>query len=310
MVSDEKLFKIAMAYYKGGRTQMEIAKDLGVSHVQVGKYLKLAQDRGIVEIRVNAPFVPDGESNRISLYIKEMFGLENLILAPSAANESLTLKFLTDSVSEYLLKTFRNESLNIGFGYGKTMDGVSQYKVRTVDKRSQWTVYPVTNYPFDSLSAQYDYFSYESLVQNFMQNWGTKQDRPFMGIIKDKRECDVSDLWKRLDVIVGGIGVPFSRSPEAREAMFGYETAEKYALSDIQGDYINYFFDDAGHIIEPLAQSPYRIDVQTLKQVPVKIAVASSFQKVYSIIGLLKCGLVNTLVTDLVTARTIVEAIR
>ncbi|MCQ2412251.1 MAG: hypothetical protein MJ057_04775 [Sphaerochaetaceae bacterium] len=310
MVSDEKLFKIAMAYYKSGHTQMEIAQDHGVSHVQIGKYLKLAQERGIVEIRVNAPFVPDDEEKRISLYLKEMFNLQKLVLVPTAANEKLTAKFLSDGVSEYLLKTFPNQSLNIGFGSGKTMDGISQYKVKTVEKRTQWSVYPVTNYPFDSLSTQYNYFNYDNLVQNFAQNWGAKQDRTFMGILKDKRPCDVSTIWKDLDVIVGGIGIPFSRSPEARESMFGHETAEKYALADIQGDFINYFYDDNGNIIEPLAQSPYRIDVQTMKSIPVRIAVASSFQKVFSIIGLLKCGLVNTLVTDLATAKTIEGVIR
>lgn len=59
MISDERLFEVAVAYYIQKKTQVQIAKDLGVSHVQVGKYLKEALKRDIVSITVNLPVSKD-----------------------------------------------------------------------------------------------------------------------------------------------------------------------------------------------------------------------------------------------------------
>lgn len=61
MVSNERLFQVAVDYYEKGRTKSDIGEDLGVSHVQIGKYLKLAKDRGIVEIVLNPPSVQPEE---------------------------------------------------------------------------------------------------------------------------------------------------------------------------------------------------------------------------------------------------------
>ena len=182
MVSDEKLFRIAIAYFKNGKTQQDIASELGVSHVQVGKYLKLAKERGIVEIRINAPFVSNDEKKKYELYLRESFGLENLVLVPSASNEKQSFRFLVEGASDYLLSRYPNKPLNIGFGLGKTMNAICSFKPRTVDKRNLWCVYPVTNYSvsLDKANNRDSYFSVPDVVNDFSRNWGSKVDKPFM----------------------------------------------------------------------------------------------------------------------------------
>lgn len=309
MVSDEKLFRIAIAYYRNGKTQTDLAAELGVSHVQVGKYLKLARKRGIVEITINAPFVDQNEQEMCSIYLKEAFGLEKLVLVPSASDPKRSMQFLVDGACDYLINNFTNKSLNVGVGMGKTMSEISLYKTRSMDKKTNWTIYPVTNYINDYMTRYNSgsYYSYLEMPINFQENWGSKKDDAFIDNVKENRGNDVSDVWKNLDVIVGGVGVPLSRDPEVRRAIMGKSFSSS---DDIPGDYINYFFDSDGHILNPKSQSRYAIDLDTMRGVKSRIAVASGFQKVYSIIGLLKCNIVNTLITDITTARNIVEVLK
>ena len=84
MISDTKLYEVAYAYYIQGRRQQDIAKELGVSHVQISKYLKLAEEKGIVEITVNPPYVSNAIRKRLKDFFLEKFGLENLVLVPEA----------------------------------------------------------------------------------------------------------------------------------------------------------------------------------------------------------------------------------
>lgn len=309
MVSDEKLFRIAIAYYRNGKTQTDLAAEFGVSHVQVGKYLKLAKKRGIVEITINAPFVDQNEQQMCSIYLKEAFGLEKLVLVPSASDPRRSMQFLVDGACDYLINSFTNKSLNVGVGMGKTMSEISHFRTRSMDRKTNWTIYPVTNYIIDH-SMRHDsgsYYSYLELPQNFQDNWGSRKDDAFIDSVRDDKGNDVSSIWKCLDVIIGGVGVPLSRDPEVRRAILG----ESYSSSDdIPGDYINYFFDSDGHILNPKSPSRYAIDLDTIRSVKSRIAVASGFQKVYSIIGLLKCDLINTLITDITTARNIVEVLK
>lgn len=312
MITDEKLFKIAISYYKNGKTQQDIAKEYGVSHVQVGKYLKMAMDRGIVEIRINAPFVSNDEKTKYLLYLKETFGLENLVLVPSAANEKQSFRFLIEGACDYLIGKYPNKNLCLGFGLGKTMKAICNTKTRIADKKNMWSVFPVANYSvqFDQDCGDENYFSYQTFANAFALNWGCKIDKTFMDLIRTNDDVDLDDYWSKLDVLIGGVGIPISRDPEARIALLGQKGARKYALADIMGDYLNYFFDDEGHIVRPITLSGCSMGLDIMAGIPERIAVASSFQKVFSIIGLLRCNLINTLITDVDTAKNIVEILR
>lgn len=48
MITDEKLFDVAVSYHIKGKLQREIAEELGVSRVQISKYLSLADRKSVV----------------------------------------------------------------------------------------------------------------------------------------------------------------------------------------------------------------------------------------------------------------------
>jgi len=316
MISDEKLFKIAVEYYAHGRHQQEIANDLGVSHVQIGKYLKMARQKGIVEITINAPFVDADEQARQSMVFKSIFDLENLILVPTAASHEQSMTFLVKGAAKYLISAFENKMTRIGVGMGRTMFQLAANHISYADRRTSWKFYPVMNYYDQKRHGEgehSDYFNYQDIIDAFSKNWGGRQDKAFMESFGQTFENDDNEIeltekyWNRLDIIIGGVGVPFPRDPIARAAMFGEKTAEALDGKDILGDYLNYHFDSDGNVHEPVVLSKSRISWDDIQRVPQRVAVAGGPSKVPGILGLLRAKGVNTLITDVATAKGILE---
>ena len=310
MISDEKLFMIAVAYYANGRHQQDIANELGVSHVQIGKYLKMARQKGIVEITINPPYVDADEQKRQQMVFRSVFGLENLVLVPTAASQKQSLAFLVKGASKYLLSRFANKSTRIGLGMGRTMFQLSESRISYADRRTSWRFYPIMNY-YDQKrhdEEHHNYFNYQDMIDGFSKNWGGRSDKEFMeGFSGDRSLVQYSKYWSKLDIIIGGVGVPFPRDPNARVAMFGEQEAAEIEGKDILGDYLNYHFDSDGNVHSPCSLSSSRITWDEIQSIPQRIAVAGGPSKVPGILGLLRAKGVNTLITDVSTAKSVLE---
>ncbi len=78
-ISDELLFEVAYDYYVRNILQKDIAKKLGVSRVQVSKYLKMAVERKIVRIEVIPPKIPQKLESEYETFFKQKFGLKKTL---------------------------------------------------------------------------------------------------------------------------------------------------------------------------------------------------------------------------------------
>lgn len=319
MISDERLFEVAVDYYANKKPQREIAAKLGVSHVQVGKYLKLAGERGIVEITLNPPFVNEDEQGRLEALFRQAFALEHIVIVPGTMSEKHSLDFLVEGASRYLCKEFPNSSLRVGMGLGRTITRLAHMQLKGSERKSSWRYYPLLNHniavaPDSGSPDQIEEFQSVKIASRFSENWGGSIGRDFKKQLEQVLSCDADSscmdkLWKSLDVLIGGVGVSYSRDPNARCAMFGEEAARILGSRDIPGDYQNYYFDGEGNFFEPVQRGRYMMSMELIRKVPRKIAIAAGFEKVYGIIGLLKCHVVDTLITDLPTARQISQFI-
>ena len=120
-------------------------------------------------------------------------------------------------------------------------------------------------------------------------------------------DCSGSSLLLGLFSSSGKWALPFPRDPIARIAMFGEKKASELEGMDIMGDYLNYHFDSEGRVLEPSVLSKNRIRWEDIQRIPQRIAIAGGPSKVPGIIGLLRAKGVNTLITDVMTAKSILE---
>lgn len=311
MISDEKLLDVAIEYYLKKRTQNEIAAEYGVSHVQIGKYLKEAEKRNIVTISVNLPISKNEEEDLKHLF-KSIFHLKNLVLVQGSDNSDKSHVHVVKKATEYILETFTNNRTRVGFGWGKTMHDISEGKNRG-ERKTNWEYYPVC-----ALGKKDDNPYYDSihLVENLEHNWGGKVDTGFTDKIMLSQEMgdhsildNKEEIWKSLNMLVCGLGCATSRYPLPKREMFSNAVFNEINQKTLVGDLLHNFYDIEGKMYSVTAQD-ILIPKAIIADIPWVIAVASGFPKVESIIGGLRTGLVDTLITDIQTAHHVIDYLK
>lgn len=307
MITDELLFEVAVAYYYKNKLQREIASDLGVSRVQVSKYLTLARERGIVGVTVNSPWVDGDEKQELELLFKQGFGIDTLILSPKISHEDVSYTFLIKHAANYLQHTLTKPDLKVGIGWGKTLHDLSGYN-NLAEPKSNWTLFPLAVPPTsDDL-----YFSYSALSRRFKKNWGVRVNNQLLQRLASREAYlrnrdEVVDEWKQMDALIFSIGMPFTRLPSSRDHLFPKETHKKLQSLNIMGDVINNYFDIDGNLFIPKSSELISIPYDLIKVVPRRIGIAAGVQKIPSIIGACRSNLLETLITDITTARRVME---
>lgn len=311
MISDEKLFDVAIAYYIRKRTQKEIAIEYNVSHVQISKYLKLAEQRGIVTVSINPPSVTKEDLQWYQIMFKELFGLENLVLTPGTDNSEKSHTLLVSFAAKYITETYGNNVLNIGLGLGRTMHDLCTFQNEML-KKTKWTYYPVCTTIHNKSSR---YFDYEELLKMISQNWGGEYNTKFNNMLYFSDSLDanfqkqICEYLSKLDILVTGIGSAFTLHPATREMFFSKEEQSEILTTNLVGDMVNFFFDIDGNIYVP-QKIKNQLTLEQLRATPLRIAVASGFHKVESIIGALRASLVHTLITDTQTAKHVIDYLK
>ena len=309
MIEDEKLFDVAIAYHVRKKTQKEIAQEYNVSHVQISKYLKLAEQRGIITISVNPPSVTKEDLQWYQIMFKELFGLKNLVLTPGANNTEKSHALLVSFAAKYITETYDNTSLNIGLGLGRTIHDLCKFP-NEMTKKSKWTYYPVCTSIHNKSSR---YFDYEQLLRMIAENWGGEYSSKFNNMLYFSESLDVDfhkyicDYLSNLDILITGIGSAFTLNPATREMFFSQEEQSEILTTNLVGDMVNFFFDIDGNIYAPHNKIKNQLTLEQLRATPLRIAVASGFHKVESIVGALRAELVQTLITDMPTAKHVIE---
>ena len=129
------------------------------------------------------------------------------------------------------------------------------------------------------------------------------------GIMNAKYFQELARDWAHLDIALVGIGGPLNHKTTSRWR--DLLTPEDQAMLKEQhaiGDCCCTFYDANGKLLAPdLQKRTIAISLDTLKQTPIRIAVARSKEKVPAIKALLKMGVVNTLITDNDTAEQLLH---
>jgi DNA-binding transcriptional regulator LsrR (DeoR family) len=311
MVSDEKLFDVAVDYYIKKKKQKEIAAEYDVSHVQISKYLKLAEQRGIVTVSVNPLSITKEDLQWYQFMFKELFGLESLVLTPGTDNTEKSHSLLVNFAVKYILETFGNNDLNVGLGLGKTIHDMGTVK-NDKEKKTRWSYYPVCTTIHNKSSK---YFDYDQLLTLISKNWGGEFSSKFVNMLHFSDSLDInfqqliSDYLSKLDVLITGIGSAFTLHPATREMFFSGDEEHDILTKNLVGDMVNFFFDINGNVYSP-QKITNQITLDRLRATPQTIAVATGFNKVESIIGALRAGLVDTLITDTQTAKHVIEYLK
>lgn len=312
MVMDRRTcIRIAHWYYELGLTQEQIGKRLQIPRQRINKIVNSLVADGIVTIKINGL---DQDFLRLESAIEERFGIQQAVVADYEHSETPLLDILGGKAAEFL-DDFIKDRNTIGISWGSTV-GETVSSMRSANKTGCHIVQLVggmntntngrMNKPDEitrMLAGKLN-CSYQNLYAPAMFN----NDMTRAMIIKEESVRSVLETMRRCDIVVMGIG---ELSGEATTVQNGYITSAQY-MALREGGYVGDFcfnhFDINGRFEDgEFSRLTLGIRHETLKAVPHVIAVAGGLHKRDAIVGALKTGCIDILITDSVTARSMLE---
>ena len=320
LVDDVRLiFKCCCLYYQDGLGQQEICQRLGISRPTVSRMLNLGRERGIVRIELRNP---DNEMfGQMERELESVFHLQEAVIVQSSplqqegGDESRSPMDLGRAALRFLSRIL-NPGDRVGVSMGLTMQNVVQSDY-FIDERIPCTFVPLVGGIGEShLEIHSNY-----LAQKFASRFGGECVQFFLpavlshksvleAILKESMIQRVVKLYRRLDVVVMGIGIPHTESSTILKTGYvDHGILERFSQKGAVGDIALRYFDIHGDT-EPFDDFNERvagISLEQLKKVPRRIGVASGIQKSEAVLGAVRGGYLNILITDIDCAGKLLE---
>ncbi len=308
------LAQIAELYFVHGLNQEQIARKTNYSRSMISRLLSEARDQGIVEIRVHHPL-----RRAVSLErdLQASFGLEHVrVLESGRVFQSDALGRVGTLAAGLLAELIRDE-MTIGVSWGSALAAVAGalrpqprsgvYVVQMIG--SLGTRLPeidgaeLTRRIARAFSAKYATLPAPLLV-------GDEQTRD--GLMRDAHIREVFALLRRAQLALVGIGSVHPDHSALVKTGFlrPRQSLEMQRQAGAVGDVCAIPFDINGRILElPISRRVMSVDAPTLTRIPIRLGVAAGEAKIEPVLGALRSGLVNALVTDEVVAAGILRAV-
>jgi DNA-binding transcriptional regulator LsrR (DeoR family) len=292
---------VAKLHYQSDMSQVDIAKKLGLSTATVSRLLHKARAAGIVRMEV----IDLSPSEDLTAALID--GLKLRTAAVVDTPSSNVLSALAAPVGSILQQAGLHSGSTLGIGWGRAVREVTLAGL----PRLPGIVTIALN---GGMQQAAPHFQINEFVRRAAEQMGGIPHflhAPYISsselrdaFLADPTVQQVTSLWDKLDAAIVGVGLRHSANPsEATGALPG----EK-ALSHAAGDVLRHYVTEDGDILHwdgeerMIAATP-----QQLRQIPLTIAVAATPAKAPGIIGAVRSGMINALVTDANTAQAILD---
>lgn len=303
--TQDMLYAAAQLYYEQDATQAEVAEVLGTSRATVSRLLAEARMQGIVVIEVRRPNTIDTAD--LSARLARILGLQ----AAWVGQGSGALhpgRALAPQVGQALT----NADLHFGDAV-LVSSGASVYEVSRSDlpARPGVVVAPTVGGMYEP-DAYYQTNEIARRMALKVQGHAEFLYAPAMPgddlapmLREDRTIQRVTALWDSAKVALLGIGAP----PRSRTSLPSVISRDPNTMIHSVGDICTRPFDRDGEpIVFPGMDNLVAMNFDQLRRVPHAIAIAAGADKVESLIAASRARLYNELVTDVDTARALLEA--
>lgn len=298
---DRLLYMVAKLYYEDQLTQKQISDKTGIYRTTIGRMLKKAQDKGIVQITVRSPL---SEQFQLEEMIANYFDMKEVIVVPNEQVESSIAK----ACGELFDRIIKDDDV-VGLSWG-TAVGSAAYNLSKDLKPKKITCVPLVG---GAGNMKVD-FHINSIIYEFAQKFKGnhhfidsaaiyESEETAQEIIQSGFMHKVIELWGNLTVAIVGIGTPKHSSNMVWSGFLGEKEQIDLQQHDAVGDVLSRFYTEDGKVIQsPIANRTIAIQLEQLKRLRDSIGVAYTIEKAEAIIGAMRGKLINTLVTTEETA--------
>lgn len=300
--------RAAWLYHGFGRTQTEVAEQLGIGRSTVIRLLEEARQRGEVKITIEDR-LPD--LAELSIRLEDALGLDEAVVVPSPSDGAGTARAVGLALGR-LLSEAVIDGMSIGVGWGRTLNAAlesfsppKRKDVKVMSLMGGAVETQFTN-PFEfawrlatALQAECFLFPAPLVVDS-----GETRAR----LMADRGIARLAGLAAKLDLaVVSAGGLAEHSGSLVRQLISEAEAAELLACGCV-ADIMCNFIDARGKpVAHPLNERIMSVSVETLRAARHKVLASGGRDRAPAILAVVRSIHVNTLVTDEQAARAILE---
>jgi DNA-binding transcriptional regulator LsrR (DeoR family) len=306
--------RVARMYYEWDMKQSEIAKRLGLSQPTISRLLQQAKDSGIVRISVT---VPQGVYTELEEELLRRYRLRDAIVVDCSSDKDdrMIEREIGGAAAYYVESSLRpNEIIGISSWSATLLALVDA--MHSVARKGDVRVVQILGGVGDP-SAKVHANRLTSRFADLVG--GTPVFLPAPGVLDsgaarkvllaDGFVHEVITLFDQVTTALVGIGaIEPSKLLAASGNIFPAHELDLLRSKGAVGDVLLRFFDAAGRPVDtPLNDRVVAMRLDQLARVDRSVGVAGGSRKYAAILGALRGGWINVLITDQFTARRLAE---
>lgn len=293
--------KAAWYYYVGELTQQQVADKLGVGRPRVMKLLDLARQNGVVRFQLQKNSLRHFDLER---RLADRWGLSDVFVAPSPAMGMEPSDNVARAAATYL-ETYISDNDYINMGYGYTLGKLLNYLASGTDKTLSMI----------SLSGGVSYYLpdthsgvFNARLHLMPAPLVVSSSEMAKAIVAEPSVQEVVRMHKLASTTVVGIGGVNDDATVVRSGAISNNDLRLLSMQGAVGDVLCHFYDKNGNpISSELDDRLISTSLETLKSLQRVVGVSAGVQKVDAILGVLRAGLLQVLITDEETAQAVLD---
>jgi DNA-binding transcriptional regulator LsrR (DeoR family) len=298
-------------YFLDGRSQDDIARVLGTSRSNVSRMLTAARVQGVVEIRVHDQ---TARAMELEQALRDAFGLTQVRVAAFRPGADVTAA-AGDLAAQWLDETVRDGQV-VGLSWGTSLQAM--VAAVAVDKPRDVEVVPlVGGLTVDAslvagqelvrelagrLGATYRYLHGPALLRSETARDALLAEPAIREALQSALSADIAMVG------IGSVGIGSSNVILDGLALTPDERAAFLAENPV-GDTCCRFFDADGTQIGGVVHDRVlAVELEELRRIPMVVGVATGAEKAAGVLGALRGGFVDGLITDSGLAHALLSA--
>jgi DNA-binding transcriptional regulator LsrR (DeoR family) len=306
----ELLTRVASLYYLEEATQAEIAAQLGFSRPKVARLLQRARSERIVEITIrthptlNLPLETE---------VVHRFGLAGAVLVADQRGKGARREAVAHAAAEVFERTLGNTDV-VAVGMGRNLGAIPEQLAGDGTRQCVFAA-AIGGSPLVGAAVNPN-----DICRRLAERLGGRAKTLYAPAYAESRKSrkallahgDVRDTLARAgaaDIALVGIGDARDDSAVVKMGCFSTREMARLRKAGAVGDMLGAFFDlDGAPVVPGIGDRVVGLGVEQLRAIPTVIAVASEPSKARAVLGALRTGIVNLLVTTVETGAAVVEA--
>ncbi len=306
------LLKVSKLYYEQSLTQSQISNKLSLSRPKVSRLLRQAEDVGIVKHQI----IPmGGVYTDLESALEEKFGLiEALVVEISETDSQIAAsREVGAAAADYFSRVVSDPCL-IGISWGTTLRAMVD-SLHSQDLSGSEVVQLIGGLGTPESEAHATY-----ILRKLVSQLGCKLSILNMpgimdttslkrAVLSDSHVREVFKLFPEIDIAFVGIGAATSDSVVMRDGtILTQQELELVLGKGAVGDICLRFFDVEGNPVSADFESRIiGISLDELRNIPKVVGVTGGPHKHESLLGALRGNLISVVVTDHLTAKSVLE---